>query len=102
MLLPIGRLPLTKRRCDEAHPLLANRDWQRIAMTYDIAIDDKDYRLDLKRAPDGWSCHLDGREVDVDAVLARPDVLSLRIANKAYEVKCERVGNEMHLWVGSV
>jgi len=71
-------------------------------MTYDIAINGKNYRLDLKRVPDGWSCHLDGREVDVDAVLARPDVLSLRIGNKAYEVKCERVGNEMHLWVGSV
>lgn len=70
-------------------------------MTYDIAIDGKNYRLDLNRSDSRWSCRLDGREVEVDAVLARPDVLSLRIDNRAYEVKCERVGDETHLWVGS-
>ena len=70
-------------------------------MTYDIAIDGKSYRLDLNRADGRWSCRVDGREVEVDAVLARPDVLSLRIGNQAYEVKCERVAGDMHLWVGS-
>jgi biotin carboxyl carrier protein len=70
-------------------------------MTYDISIDGKQYRLDLNRIEGNWSCRLDGREVEVDAVLARPDVLSLRIGNQAYEVKCERVAGEMHLWVGS-
>jgi len=71
-------------------------------MTYDIAIDGKHYRLELDRVERIWSCRLQGREIEVDAVLARPDVLSLRIGNKAYEVKCERVGAEQHLWVGSV
>src|SRR5260370_26304105 len=70
-------------------------------MTYDIAIDGKHYRLDLNRAEGRWSCRLDGREIEVDAVLARPDVLSLRIGNLAYEVKCERVAGDMHVWVGS-
>ena len=70
-------------------------------MTYDIAIDGKNYRLDLNRAEGRWSCRLDGREVEVDAVLARPDVLSLRIGNQAYEVKCERIAGEMNVWVGS-
>jgi biotin carboxyl carrier protein len=70
-------------------------------VTYDISIDGKNYRLDLNRADSGWSCRLDGREVEVDAVLARPDVLSLRIGNLAYEVKCERVAGDTHLWVGS-
>jgi biotin carboxyl carrier protein len=70
-------------------------------MTYDITIDGKNYRLDLNRAEGRWACRLDGNEVEVDAVLARPDVLSLRIGNQAYEVKCERVSAEMHLWVGS-
>jgi len=70
-------------------------------MTYDVIINGKNYRLELSR-PDGqWSCRLDGHEVDVDAVLARPDVLSLRIGNLAYEVKCERVASDLHLWVGS-
>ena len=70
-------------------------------MTYDIAIDGKHYRLDLDQVEGRWSCRLDGRDVEVDAVLARRDVLSLRIGNRAYEVKCERVGQDMHIWVGS-
>src|SRR5579872_3990431 len=70
-------------------------------MTYDVTIDGKSHRLELARAEGRWSCRLDGRDVEVDAVLARPDVLSLRIGNLAYEVKCERVGGELHLWVGS-
>ena len=81
---------------------LATGGWQLPFMTYDIAIDGRHYRLELDQAERTWSCRLDGREMEVDAVLARPDVLSLRIGNKAYEVKCERVGAELHLWVGSV
>jgi biotin carboxyl carrier protein len=70
-------------------------------MIYDITIDGKGYRLELERVDGRWSCHLDGREVEVDAVLARPDVLSLRTGNNAYEVKSERVAGDWHLWVGS-
>jgi biotin carboxyl carrier protein len=70
-------------------------------MTYDVIIDGKNYRLELNRTVEVWSCQLDGRTIEVDAVLARPDVLSLRLGNKAYEVKCERVGGDLHLWVGS-
>ena len=70
-------------------------------MTYDITVDGKNYRLDLNRADGRWSCCLDGREFEVDAALARPDVLSLLIGNQAYEVKCERVAGDTHLWVGS-
>jgi biotin carboxyl carrier protein len=70
-------------------------------MTYDIMIDGKTHRLELDRTENGWWCRLDGREIAVDAVLARADVLSLRIGNRAFEVKCERVGTEAHFWVGS-
>ena len=70
-------------------------------MTYDIAIEGNNYRLELNRVESRWSCRLDGREVEVDAVVARPDVLSLRIGNQAYEVKCERIAGQMFLWVGS-
>jgi biotin carboxyl carrier protein len=70
-------------------------------MLYDVTIDGKSYRLDLKRTEGRWSCRLEGREFEVDAILARPDVLSLRIGNMAFEVKSERVANELHLWVGS-
>ena len=71
-------------------------------MIYDVTIDGSSHRLELTRVDDHWSCRIDGRDVQVDAVLARPDVLSLRVGDKAYEVKCERVGGELHLWVGSV
>ena len=70
-------------------------------MTYDIAIEGKRYRVDLNQAEGRWSCRVDGCEVEVDAVLARPNVLSLRIGDKAYEVKCERLGSDAHIWVGS-
>ena len=70
-------------------------------MTYEIAIDGKSYQLDLSQAEGRWSCRVDGREVAVDAVLARPNVLSLRLGNKAFEVKCERVARDVHIWVGS-
>jgi biotin carboxyl carrier protein len=70
-------------------------------MLYDVTIDGKKHQLDLNHADGRWSCQLDGCDLEVDAVLARPDVLSLRIGNLAYEVKSERVGNDLHLWVGS-
>jgi biotin carboxyl carrier protein len=70
-------------------------------MTYDIVIDGKQHRLDLNQVDTHWTCRVDDREIEIDAVLARPDVLSLRIGNKAYEIKCERVGADLHLWVGS-
>jgi biotin carboxyl carrier protein len=70
-------------------------------MLYDVTIDGKNYGLDLNRADGRWSCRLDGRELEGDAILARPDVLSLRIGNMAYEVKSEPVAGDWHLWVGS-
>ncbi len=70
-------------------------------MLYDVTIDGKNYRLELNRAEGRWSCRLDGQDVEVDAILTRPDVLSLRIGNMAYEVKSERVADDLHLWVGT-
>jgi len=70
-------------------------------MTYDVTIDGKNYRLELDRAEGRWSCRLDGRVVEIDAVLARPDVLSLRVGDKAYEFKSERVAGVLQIWVGN-
>jgi biotin carboxyl carrier protein len=71
-------------------------------MVYDVAIDGKRYRLEIERAEAGWHCRLNGREIRVDAVLARRDVLSVLIGGKAYEIKREHTATDMHLWVGSV
>jgi biotin carboxyl carrier protein len=70
-------------------------------MLYEIAIDGKNYRLELNRADGRWSCRLDGRDFEIDAILTPPDVLSLRIGDLVYEVKSDRVANALHLWVGS-
>jgi biotin carboxyl carrier protein len=70
-------------------------------MLYNVTIDGKNYRLDLQRADARWLCCLDGRQVQMDAVLARRDVLSVLIEGKAYEIKRERTATDMHLWVGS-
>ena len=71
-------------------------------MTYEVSIDGKNYRLELDRVDGQWRCRLDGREVQLDAVLSRPDVLSVLIGGKGFEIKRERTATDMHLWVGPV
>jgi len=70
-------------------------------MVYHIAIDGKNYRLQLERSSGQWRCCLDGKEFPVNAVLTRDDVLSILIGGKAYEIKRERSATDTHLWVGS-
>jgi len=70
-------------------------------MLYDVTINGENHRLELNRAEERWLCRLDGRELEVDALLVRPNVLSLRIGNLAYEIKSERAENGLQLWVGT-
>jgi len=69
-------------------------------MIYHVTVDGTEYRLQLDRAAAGWDCVLDGREVQMDAVLAQPDVLSILIEGKAYEIRRERVEADLRIWVG--
>src|ERR1700726_4799136 len=71
-------------------------------MVYDVTIDGKDFRLELERKETGWQCRLDGRAIEMNAVLARHDVLSILIDGKACEIKREHTATDTHLWVGSV
>lgn len=71
-------------------------------MNYDVTIDGRNYRLELIRADGRWQCRLDGRELHMDAILSRRDVLSVIIDGKSYEVKRERTATDLHLWVGPV
>ena len=70
-------------------------------MIYHATIDGTEYRLQLERATGGWRCVLDGLEVQIDAVQAQPDVLSVLIEGKAYEIRRERVGADLRIWVGA-
>ena len=71
-------------------------------MIYNVAIDGTVFRLDLDldRETGSWRCLLDGREVQIDAVLAQPDVLSIVIAGRAYQIRRERLASELQIWVG--
>lgn len=69
-------------------------------MTYEIIIGGKTHRVELARGEGGWQCRLDGEEIAVDAVVTRPDVMSLIIGATAYEVKREVAhSGDTHFWV---
>ena len=70
-------------------------------MIYDVNIDGAGYRLELTGGPGAWKCRLNGREVALDAVLTRANVLSVVIEGTAYEVKRELTPVDLHFWVGS-
>jgi biotin carboxyl carrier protein len=71
-------------------------------MIYNVAIDGTVFRLDLDldRETGGWRCLLDGRDVQIDAVLAQPDVLSIVIAGRVYQIRRERLASDLRIWVG--
>ncbi len=68
-------------------------------MIFTVAIDGKEYRLDLEFADGRWRSRIDGREVGMDAVLVQPDVLSVVVEGRAYEIWRERVGTDWRVWV---
>jgi biotin carboxyl carrier protein len=59
------------------------------------------HRVELEKAAGGWECRLDGQTVHIDAVIPRPDVLSLLVDGHAYEIKREQTATDLHMWVGS-
>ena len=71
-------------------------------MTYEILIDGKPFKLELSRVDGRWQCKLDGKEVAIDAVMPRRDVLSILVDGQAFEIKRERSATDLHLWVGPV
>ena len=69
-------------------------------MICNVTIDGTEYRLELDRQAGGWRCRVDGREVRMDAVLVQPDVVSLLIEGKVYEIRRERVEPGLRIWIG--
>jgi biotin carboxyl carrier protein len=70
-------------------------------MTYEVTIDGKTHKVEVSGNAGKWHCRIDGRELEVDAVVAGRDVLSVVIGGRAYEVKRERVAGDLHLMVGA-
>ena len=70
-------------------------------MVYEVIVGGKPHRLELEKNDAGWKCRLDGKDVHVDAVLPRRDVLSLLVDGRAFEIKREQTPTDLHMWVGS-
>ena len=68
-------------------------------MVYLVTIDGTERRLELDLTAGGCNCRLDGREVQVDAVVTQPDMLSLIVEGRAYEVRRERIAGDWRIWV---
>ena len=62
-------------------------------MTYEVNIDGKTYRVELKRGERGYTCRVDGREVALESVSAEREVLWLLIGGRSYEVRREAQAN---------
>ncbi len=71
-------------------------------MVYDVTIDGIVFRvdLDLDRDAGQWRCRVDGRAIQIDALLAQPDVLSILIDGAAFQARRERIQSVVRLWVG--
>ena len=70
-------------------------------MLYNVTINGQSYQLELEGSDRTWSCRLDGRSVQADAVPIKPDILSLRICAQVHEVRLERIGAETFIYVGN-
>lgn len=72
--------------------------------TYEVIVGagGKPHQLELERANAGWTCRLDGRHIEVDALIPRKDVLSLIVDGHSYEIKREQTSTDLHLWVGDM
>ncbi|MGH9493160.1 MAG: acetyl-CoA carboxylase biotin carboxyl carrier protein subunit [Terriglobales bacterium] len=62
-------------------------------MTYDVTVDGKSYRVELKRGEQGYACRVDGREVELESVSAEREVMWLLIGGRSYEVRREAQAN---------
>lgn len=71
-------------------------------MIYNVTIDGALFRVDLDWDPASgrWRCLVNGCEVQMDAVPAQPDVLSVVIQGKVYGIVRERLASDLRIWVG--
>src|ERR1700733_13661464 len=68
-------------------------------MNYEVLIDGQSHHVELRRAEHGWQCRLDGEAVEVDAMIVRPNVLSLILKGAVYEILQEETAGDFHLSV---
>jgi biotin carboxyl carrier protein len=69
-------------------------------MTYEITVTDgtgkaTSHRVELMRDGNGWSCRVDGEVWAVDCQQPEPEVLSLLIGGKSYEIRRDAASGEL-------
>jgi biotin carboxyl carrier protein len=69
-------------------------------MVYEVIVGGQLHRLELEKSAGGWQCSLDGQKFDIDGLIPRPDVLSLLVEGRTYEIKREQTPADLTLWVG--
>jgi biotin carboxyl carrier protein len=71
-------------------------------MIYEVLVDGKPHKVEIEKGDPAWKCLVDGRPFEVDASLTARDVLSVLVANRAYEIKREySLNGETHVIIGS-
>jgi biotin carboxyl carrier protein len=70
-------------------------------MLYHVAIDGRDYQLELSENQGRWSCRLHGRDLAVDVAVVGRNVLSLIIERQAYDIRRELTATNLQIWVGN-
>jgi biotin carboxyl carrier protein len=68
-------------------------------MIYHVSIEGRGHRLRLERELEKWQCELDGRQIQLDACLIRPGVISVMTGGAAYEIKREQLGSQTRIWI---
>jgi biotin carboxyl carrier protein len=68
-------------------------------MHYDVIIEANKYQIELSKEHGQWRCKVDGKHIEIDAVVVRPNIISLLIENRAYEVKREQTASGFYLWI---
>jgi biotin carboxyl carrier protein len=68
-------------------------------MLYDVIINGRSYRVELTRSEGRWHARVDGEELELDAVLPQPEMLSLVVGGRSLEVRRQRTDAGMHIVV---
>lgn len=69
-------------------------------MIYEVTIGEKTRLVELVRSGPDWLCKIDGRSFPLDVAAIQPNMLSLLVDSKSYEVKQESASGEVSIVVG--
>jgi biotin carboxyl carrier protein len=68
-------------------------------MIYEVTIAGRSCQVEVRRQGNLWHCLMDGRDWIVNVSQPCPEVLSLLIEGRAYEVRRDHTARGMQIWV---